>query len=85
MESLTLMLTLGMIGSGAALAIGTLYVLAVRVRDETALHDLVVRSHHLRLEQARKLAMLGRGSDVMIEEEPIVVGSIAPSPAAKAA
>ncbi len=52
------MLTLAMIATTAALVLGSLYVLAVRVRDACALHDLAVECQTMRLNHARRLAML---------------------------
>jgi hypothetical protein len=85
MDTVQLWLNIAMISAGAALAVGVLYVLAVRVRDECELHDLVVEAHTLRLKQVRRMAMLGDDeADVeIIEAEP--VGQIGPAAEAKIA
>jgi len=48
------------------LAVGSLYVLAVRVRDECDLHDVVVRAQELRLKQVRRQLLLDEDSDVIM-------------------
>jgi hypothetical protein len=72
MDTLQLWLILAMVGAGAALALGVLFVLAVKVRDECDLHDLIVEAHKLRLKQARRIAMLSDDEpDIeIIEPEP---------------
>jgi|GEM_PF-4197854 len=74
MDPLQLWLTLAMIGAAAALALGVLYVLAIKVRDECELHDLIVEAHTLRLRQVRRLAML-------TDDEPMDVEIVEPEPA----
>ncbi len=68
------MLTLSMIGTSAALALGALYVIAARVRDECALHDLAHQCQTMRLDHMRRLKQLGGGSiDVYGDEDDIEI------------
>jgi hypothetical protein len=85
MDGVELWLNIAAISTGAALTIGTLYVLAVRVRDECELHDLIVEAHTLRLKQARRLSMLcdDEGDVEIVDVEP--AGEIAPAAEAKLA
>lgn len=64
---------LGMIAVSALLAIGSLYVLATRFRDERSLHDLAVDCHTLRLDYARRInRMSGRLPEEPHEEIEVV-------------
>jgi len=57
------------------LAVGTLYVLSVRVRDECDLHDVTVRAQELRLKQIRRQLMLDDDSDVVVAGADPAAGS----------
>ena len=56
-------------------AVGTLYVLAVRVRDECDLHDVTVHAQELRLKQIRRQLMLDDDSDVVVADADQAAGS----------
>ena len=53
-----LLLTVGMIATSAALILGTLFVVAVRVRDECDIHDLAHECQTLQLAHLKRINAL---------------------------
>lgn len=52
------LLTAGMIASAVALVLGTLYVVAVRVRDACDIHDLAHECQTLKIAHMKRLKIL---------------------------
>jgi len=69
METISLY-TLGILAATGACLMGILYICAVSIRDETALHDVKVEARKMRIEFDRRVSARNAGKHAD-EQEPI--------------